>query len=237
MAIRSVGRHTYGAGNIRVVFGDDQHSLTIGHFCSIAGNILVFLGGNHRVDWVTTFPFGHVHKGIFDGFGGEGHPSSKGSVVIGNDVWIGQGVAIMSGVSLGDGAVIAANSHVVKNVEPYSVVGGNPARLIKLRFLPEQIQALLKIQWWNWPDAKINLALKLLCQPDIAGFIEAHDTEDKQEKSNLQRRQGDSKQERKTSRQITHINREPSRHHEASSRHRGRHTSEKRTHHKKVRRV
>lgn len=84
------------------------------------------MGGNHRTDWLTTYPFGHIHKDIFTNFSGVGHPATKGSVVIGNDVWIGTNVTIMSGVSIGDGAVIANNSHVVKDVLPYSIVGGNP---------------------------------------------------------------------------------------------------------------
>jgi virginiamycin A acetyltransferase len=81
---------------------------------------------------------------MFDGYG---HPGTKGNVIIGNDVWIGSNVTIMSGVTIGDGAVIANNSHVVKNVEPYTLVGGNPAKLIKYRFSKEQIEKLLKIKW------------------------------------------------------------------------------------------
>jgi virginiamycin A acetyltransferase len=100
-----------------------------------------------------------------------GHPSTKGDVIIGNDVWIGANVTIMSGVTIGDGAVIANNSHVVKNVEPYSLVGGNPAKLIKYRFTPEQIEKLLKIKWWYWDDKKINKFTPLLCNDNIDKFI------------------------------------------------------------------
>ena len=77
----------------------------------------------------------------------------------------------MSGVTIGDGAVIANNSHVVKNIEPYSLVGGNPAKLIKYRFTPEQIEKLLKIKWWFWDDKKINNFTPLLCNNDIDAFI------------------------------------------------------------------
>jgi len=104
-------------------------------------------------------------------FDGVGHPSTKGDVIIGNDVWIGQNVTIMSGISIGDGSVIANNSHVVKNVEPYSLVGGNPAKLIKYRFTTDQIEKLLKIKWWDWEDDKINMFTPLLCNPDIDEFI------------------------------------------------------------------
>jgi acetyltransferase-like isoleucine patch superfamily enzyme len=107
------------------------------------------LGGNHNSDWVTTYPFGHIHQNIFNTFNGEGHPATKGDVIIGNDVWIAANVTIMSGVTIGNGAVIANNSHVVKNVDPYSLVGGNPAKLIKYRLTPEQIKKLLEIKWWE----------------------------------------------------------------------------------------
>ena len=133
----------------------------------------IYLGGNHRTDWVSTYPFGHIHQGVFDRFDGSGHPSTRGDVVIGNDVWIGDGVTIMSGVRIGDGAVIAANSHVVKDVEPYTLVGGNPARFIKYRFSREHIEKLLAIQWWNWEDDKINRLSPLLCSSKIDELLAA----------------------------------------------------------------
>ena len=86
-----------------------------------------------------------------------------------------ENVTIMSGVTVSDGAVIAANSHVVKDVEPYSIVGGNPARHIKYRFSQEQIEKLLKIGWWNWDDEKIQENVPLLCNKYIDMFIEEHD--------------------------------------------------------------
>ena len=131
------------------------------------------MGGNHNSDWVTTYPFGHINQNIFNTFNGQGHPATKGDGIIGNDVWIAANVTIMSGVTIGDGAVIANNSHVVKNVEPYSLVGGNPAKLIKYRFTPEQIAKLLEIKWWEWDDEKINTFLPLLCNSDIDNFINA----------------------------------------------------------------
>ena len=145
-------------------------TLRVGNFCSIAKDVTIFLGGNHRTDWVTTYPFGHIHKELFNTFDGNGHPATNGDVTIGNDVWIGYNVTIMSGVTIGDGAVIAANSHVVKNVEPYTIVGGNPAKHIKYRFTPEQIEKLLEIKWWFWEDDKINKFIPLLCN-NIDEFI------------------------------------------------------------------
>jgi acetyltransferase-like isoleucine patch superfamily enzyme len=167
----SFGKYTYGKPNIH--WENNAAKLIIGNFCSIAGNVNIYLGGNHRTDWVTTYPFGHIHKNKFNLFDGKGHPGTKGDVIIGNDVWIGCNVTIMSGITIGDGAVIANNSHIVKNVEPYSLVGGNPAKLIKYRFSPEQIEKLLQIKWWNWDDVKINKFTPLLCNNNIDNFINA----------------------------------------------------------------
>jgi acetyltransferase-like isoleucine patch superfamily enzyme len=166
----SFGKYTYGTPNIINVW-ENSANVKIGKFCSIGANVNIYLGGNHRVDWVTTYPFGHIHKNIFNKFNGKGHPTTKGDVIIGNDVWIGSNVTIMSGVTIGDGVVIANNSHVVKNIEPYSIVGGNPSKFIKYRFTPEQIEKLLEIKWWHWNDEKINRFSHLLCNENIDNFI------------------------------------------------------------------
>lgn len=165
----SRGKYTYGNPKIRQ-WGEDA-KLYIGSFCSIASGVTIYLGGNHRVDWVTTYPFGYINKTTFNTFDGLGHPKTNGDVIIGNDVWIGENVTIMSGVNIGDGAVIANNSHVVKDVIPYSMVGGNPAKLIKKRFTDKQIDNLLQIKWWDWEDSKINRFAPLLCNCDIDNFI------------------------------------------------------------------
>lgn len=167
----SIGKHTYKIENLQIYYYDSGAKLYIGNFCSIASDIKIFLGGNHRHDWVTTYPFGHIHQDIFNNFNGEGHPRTKGDIIIGNDVWIGQTTTIMSGIKIGDGAVIANNSHIVKDVEPYSIVGGNPAKLIRYRFTTEQIDKLLRIKWWDWEDEKINKFTPLLCNNNIDDFI------------------------------------------------------------------
>ena len=170
-----IGAFTYGQENIRAPYWGSQKGhgkLIIGKFCSIAANVTVMLGGNHRIDWVTTYPFGHINQAQFP-CNIEGHPATKGDVVIGNDVWIGTGATIMSGIKISDGAVIAANSHVVKDVAAYTIVGGNPACSIRQRFRPDQVESLLAIRWWDWPVEKIAAHVELLCAPDIDIFITA----------------------------------------------------------------
>ena len=144
------------------------------NFSGFATNIQIFIGGNHRHDWITTYPFGHIHQDIYENFNGEGHPASNGDVIIGNDVWIGANVTIMSGVIIGDGAVIANNSHVVKNVEPYTIVGGNPAKPIRKRFDDETITKLLKLKWWDFEDNEINKILPILCSSNLNELFELY---------------------------------------------------------------
>jgi acetyltransferase-like isoleucine patch superfamily enzyme len=170
----SYGSFTYG--NCNVLSWGAPYTVEVGKFCSIATNVNVYIGGNHRCDWVTTYPFGHVFKETFTTFDGKGCPTSNGNVIIGNDVWIGNNATIMSGITVGDGSVIATNSHVVNNVEPYSIVGGNPAKLIKYRFTPEQISKLLEIKWWDWSVEKINKFCPLLSTENIDEFIKQAET-------------------------------------------------------------
>lgn len=167
----TVGRFTYGDERIDVKQWDEGASLNIGAFCSIADNVKIFLGGNHRTDWISTYPFGLIHTSELGSPNPPAHPVTKGAVVIGNDVWISQGVTIMSGVSIGDGAVVAANSTVVKNVPPYSVVGGNPAEVIKFRFDDEIISLLLEFKWWELSTDNIKNLLAELCQPPDASKL------------------------------------------------------------------
>jgi acetyltransferase-like isoleucine patch superfamily enzyme len=165
----SIGRFTYGIENLHVRQWGEGAGLKIGSFCSLADNITIFLGGNHRTDWITTYPFGHVFEDDLGTLTNPGHPSSNGNVVIGHDVWIGSGVTIMSGLTIGDGACIAANACVVKDVPPYHITGGNPARTIRARFDSETIGLLLQLHWWDLPLEDIKRISRYLCsQPDIA---------------------------------------------------------------------
>ncbi len=169
-----VGRHTYGHESIAVRHWGEDATLTIGSFCSIADRVMVYLGGNHRADWVTTFPFSAFPVTWESARGIEGHPATNGDVTIGSDVWIGSGAAIMSGVTVGDGAVIGAESVVTKDVEPYAIVAGNPARLIRHRFSPELVGGLQRIAWWEWDDERIAAAIPMLCSGEIERFVSVH---------------------------------------------------------------
>ena len=164
------GKYTYGIPNVH--WGQNSN-LVIGNFCSIAENVNIYLGNGlgHDVSFVSTYPFSYIHQNVFNNLSVNPSKNTKGDVIIGNDVWIGSNVTIMSGVTIGDGSVIANNSHVVKNVEPYSIIGGNSAKLIKYRFTMEQIEKLLEIKWWDWEDSKINNFIPLLCNNNIDEFI------------------------------------------------------------------
>ncbi|OEZ01761.1 MULTISPECIES: CatB-related O-acetyltransferase [Stenotrophomonas] len=164
----TVGRFTYGNPQFKV-WSDDE-SVSIGAFCSIADDVVIFGGGEHRSDWVTTFPlriaFGDAMAGR------DGHPASKGPTRIGNDVWIGHGATIISGVTVGDGAIIGARAVVTRDVAPYAVVTGNPATQVKMRFSPEQVDALLRIRWWDWPIEDIHAHQGELCGASVDSFVQ-----------------------------------------------------------------
>jgi acetyltransferase-like isoleucine patch superfamily enzyme len=129
------------------------------------------LGGEHRSDWLTTYPFTALcaQANCFSG-----HPKTKGDVLIGNDVWIGNSALILSGVKIGDGAVIGARSVITKDVAPYSIFAGNPAKFYRFRFDEEKIAELLKISWWEWPFEKIMQAWPLLLSNKIDEFIQKY---------------------------------------------------------------
>jgi chloramphenicol O-acetyltransferase type B len=163
----AIGKHTYG--DPQVFSWGEGATLKIGAFCSIADGVKIYLGGEHRVDWVTTYPFSVMWPAASHY---TGHPKTKGDVVIGNDVWIGADAVILSGVRIGDGAVVGNNSVVVKDVPPYAIVAGNPARFLKMRFDEATVERLLAIRWWEWDDARIQAFLPALLNNDIPAFLE-----------------------------------------------------------------
>lgn len=142
--------------------------LIIGKFCAIATGIeFVMNGANHRMNSVTTYPFNIMGHGWEKATPKLEELPFKGDTIIGNDVWIGQNVTVMPGVQIGDGAIVAANSVVTKNVPPYHIVGGNPCKLIKKRFDDSLIDYLLQLKWWDWPAKQIFDNLELLCSADL----------------------------------------------------------------------
>lgn len=157
------GHDTYGCPKI-LAWGDEG-KLSVGAFCSFSDDVVIFLDGEHRTDWITTYPLTGSQAAWPEAYGIKGHPRTKGPVIIGNDVWMGYRVIITSGVTIGDGAVIGAGSVVTKDVEPYTVVAGNPAKPIRKRFDDAVIVELLKIQWWNWSREKIHKNAKILVSP------------------------------------------------------------------------
>lgn len=142
--------------NVRYLFDFIGDKLIIGKFCQIASDVTFIMNGaNHLTDAVSTYPFaifGEEWSGAMDG---KTYPA-RGNTVIGNDVWIGFGATIMAGVTVGDGAIIATKSVVTKDVPPYTIVGGNPAREIRKRFSESEINRLLELRWWDWPVERIT---------------------------------------------------------------------------------
>tara|TARA_R110002050_G_scaffold74772_4_gene160147 strand:+ start:51082 stop:51684 length:603 start_codon:yes stop_codon:yes gene_type:complete len=157
----------YSYGKPKVLFENEKANLFIGKFCSISENVTIFLGGNHRVDWLSTYPFNDLPTYFPEASNIIGHPDSKGDVIIKNDVWIGLNVVIMSGITIGDGAVIAAGSLLTKDVGDYEIWGGNPAILLKKRFEEPSIKKLQQLKWWDWDIDKIKEHIPLLCSNDI----------------------------------------------------------------------
>lgn len=137
--------------------------LIIGKFCMIASGVqFIMNGANHKMDGITTYPFSIFAKGWERVTPRLDELPIKGDTVIGNDVWIGMNATIMPGIHVGDGAIIATNSTVVKDVKPYAIVGGNPAGEIRKRFSDEKIKELLELRWWDWDIERITENLEWL---------------------------------------------------------------------------
>jgi virginiamycin A acetyltransferase len=153
--------------NIKYHFDFIGDQLIIGKFCMIAsGATFIMNGGNHLTEATSAYPFAIFGGAWQDAMQGRSYPT-KGNTVIGNDVWIGQGATIMPGVHIGDGAIIATKAVVTKNVAPYTIVGGNPAKPIKKRFTEEVIKNLLELKWWDWDIEKITRNVhKLTSHPE-----------------------------------------------------------------------
>jgi chloramphenicol O-acetyltransferase type B len=178
-----VGRYSYYSGYYHGHSFDDcaryllpdegADRLIIGGFCSIGSGASFIMAGNqgHRNDWISTFPFYWMSE-VAAFAGAQNGYKPAGDTVIGNDVWIGSEAIIMPGVKVGDGAVIGTRALVTRDVEPYAIIGGNPARTIRLRFDERQIAMLLEMQWWHWPDDQLHQVMPLLTSGDVETLYE-----------------------------------------------------------------
>ncbi|MBL8015814.1 MAG: CatB-related O-acetyltransferase [Ignavibacteria bacterium] len=154
--------------NVKYHFDFTGDKLIIGKFCMIASDVkFIMNGANHLSDSISAYPFAIFGNGWERAMEGRSYPN-KGDLVIGNDVWIGYNATLMAGITVHDGAIIAANSTVTKDVEPYAIVGGNPAAVIRKRFSVEKIRELLAIKWWDWDIEKITQNVHNLTGSDIS---------------------------------------------------------------------
>ena len=168
----TVGANTYGLFRVSVQRGDPAHAkVNIGAFCSIGEHVIFMPGGNHRYDWVSTYPFRARYR-LPDAYA-DGHPASKGPIVVGNDVWIGRGATILSGVNIGNGAIVGAEAVIATSVRPYAIVAGNPARELRRRFDDETVARLEEVAWWDWPLDRILDSVPLLNEASVHVFLEA----------------------------------------------------------------
>jgi acetyltransferase-like isoleucine patch superfamily enzyme len=167
-AFLTMGRHSYAPPRVHAYPGNDARA-RVGAFCSIAADAEFLLGGYHHPEWVSTFPFRIVLRlpGAFE----DGQPTTRGDIVVGNDVWIGRGAKILSGVTVADGAVVGAYAVVTRDVRPYAIVVGNPARELRRRFDDARVNALLASRWWEWPLERIVASVPLLCSPEVDAFL------------------------------------------------------------------
>jgi virginiamycin A acetyltransferase len=167
-----VGDYTYISGNDSGGLVSGYHNVTIGKYCSLSNNIEIITESSHHKDFVSTFPFFSMPNSFcFDEEKGRKFTTKK-PVRIGNDVWIGARAIILEGINIGDGAIVGAGAVVTKDVEPYSIVAGCPAKPIGLRFDQDTISQLLRMKWWDWPEEKIKANIDLIMSGNVREFIE-----------------------------------------------------------------
>lgn len=155
---------------VRYLFDFSGDKLVIGKYCMIASGVQFLMNGaNHLLTGISSYPFAVFGQGWEGAMEGRSNPH-KGDTIVGNDVWIGYQAVIMPGVSIGDGAIVGACSVVTRDVAPYTVVAGNPAREVRQRFAPDDIATLLRIRWWDWDPAHLPRHIHLLTGSDIAAL-------------------------------------------------------------------
>jgi acetyltransferase-like isoleucine patch superfamily enzyme len=170
---RLIADHTVTA-DLRLVqyHENDGYPVTIGKYSGLTHTAVIYHGGLHRSDWVSCV---HAHYTPDGWVWPDGALHSKGPIVIGSDVLVAFEALITSGVTIGDGAIVAPRAVVVSDVQPYEIVGGNPAKHLKWRFDEETRAALLRIRWWDWPEEKVRRLRHEIDSPDVASFIRRHD--------------------------------------------------------------
>jgi len=160
-----IGDFSIGEPIIRLY--DDSSRLKVGRYSSVAAGVTFVLGGQHRTDTVTTFPLGVALGPRRDA----DLPYSRGDIVIGSDVWIAANATILSGITIGDGAVIGAGAVVIRDVPPYAMVFGNPARVMGQRFSDEIVAALLDVRWWDLEADQVRALSPLLQSKNVETLI------------------------------------------------------------------
>lgn len=163
---RRYGPDKFEEYNVLYNYDFAKVKLIIGKFCAIAAETRFIMTGDHKLDAISTYPFPIFGNGWENAFNVYDLPV-KGDIVVGNDVWFGYDSLVKNGVTIGNGAIIATRAVVVKDVPAYSIVAGNPAKVVKMRFDDATIARLEKIAWWDWDIEKINRNLKLICNLDV----------------------------------------------------------------------
>ncbi|MBA3721450.1 MAG: CatB-related O-acetyltransferase [Parachlamydiaceae bacterium] len=163
---RRNGPEKFEEYNVLYNYDFSKVKLIIGKFCAIAAETRFIMTGNHKLDAISTYPFPIFQEGWESAYNIFDLPV-RGDIVVGHDVWFGYDSLIMPGIKIGHGSIIATRAVVVKDVPPYSIVAGNPGKVVKKRFDDATIDRLLQIAWWDWNIEKINRNLPLICNLDI----------------------------------------------------------------------
>lgn len=169
---RKYGPEKFEEYNVLYNYHPEKVKLVFGKFCAIAAETRFIMTGDHKLDAFSTYVFPVFKNGWENAFKVEELPV-KGDIIVGNDVWFGYDSLVMNGVTIGNGAIIATRAVVVKDVPAYSIVAGNPAKVVKMRFDDKTIETLEKLAWWDWEIEKITRNVKALCHLDLQKLLDA----------------------------------------------------------------